>query len=164
MKTHLAILFIFCTAVIQAQSLSPQVISTAGGFATGASMSISYTVGELSVQTLASGSLILTEGFQQPLDIGVPDLVQPYFDLEVRTWPNPVSQNLYLQISSEIRQDLILETYDLSGRLQMIQHIEALMHIEPYSIDFTDLSRGAYILKIRSADHTFQRIVKIQKH
>ena len=164
MKTHLIILFFFCTAVIQAQSLSPQVISTAGGYAVGSGISLSYTVGELSVQTYSSGSLILTEGFQQPLDIGTFNPEKPYFDLEVRTWPNPVSQNLQLQISSDIRQDLILETYDLSGRIQMIHQIDATLYAEPYSIDFSNLARGAYIIKIRSADKSLQRIVKIQKH
>ena len=164
MKTHLTILFFYCAAAIQAQTLSPQVISTAGGYATGTSMSLSYTLGELSVQTLESGNLVLTEGFQQPLDIGTFNPERPYFDLEVRTWPNPVSQNLYLQISSDIRQDLILETYDLSGRIRMIHHIEATLHTEAYSVDFSDLARGAYIIKIRSADHSLQRIVKIQKH
>ena len=164
MKTHLIISFLFCTAALNAQYLSPQVISTAGNYFEGTSMSLSYTIGELAVQTYSTANLILTEGFQQSYDIVPHSPGMPYIDLEVRTWPNPVSQHLFIQISSEIGQDLILETYDLSGRIQMIHHIESRLHSEPYQIDLTNLVMGAYIVKIRSADHSLQRIVKIQKH
>lgn len=55
--------------LIAAQAVSPQVIATSGGFATGANLSVSYTVGESVVTTASGGSNILTQGFQQPSDI-----------------------------------------------------------------------------------------------
>jgi hypothetical protein len=57
---------------VQAQTLSPSVISSTGCYGTSAANSLSYTVGELAaVQTFtsSSGSVILTQGFQQPNDI-----------------------------------------------------------------------------------------------
>jgi len=50
-----------------AQSLSPTVISSTGGFSSNANGSLSYTVGEMTmVQTFSAGGNILTQGFQQP--------------------------------------------------------------------------------------------------
>lgn len=53
-------------AGVQAQSLSPQVVASGGGYAEAGGYSLSYTVGEPVTATLASGSNILTQGFHQP--------------------------------------------------------------------------------------------------
>jgi len=49
------------------QSLSPEVIASAGGYASAGGVSLSYTVGEMAmVETFASSNTILTQGFHQP--------------------------------------------------------------------------------------------------
>ena len=53
-------------AFLIAQTLSPSVISSAGGYFNAANGSLSWTMGETVIQTLQSGSNMLTEGFQQP--------------------------------------------------------------------------------------------------
>ncbi len=55
-------------ALLQAQSLSPAVISTAGDYSTGSGVSLSWTLGEIATETYDNGSYILTQGFQQPLE------------------------------------------------------------------------------------------------
>ena len=94
MKKQLVLLLLICSAAVQAQSLSPQVLSSGGGYAEGASLSLSYTIGEIAVETLTGTSLVLTQGFQQPLDVGgtfTPESMYP--DWKVQTWPNPVVKN-----------------------------------------------------------------------
>jgi hypothetical protein len=54
-----------------AQTLSPTVLATSGGYSTGGGYSLSYTVGETIVTTLQAGSHLLTQGFQQPEPIVV---------------------------------------------------------------------------------------------
>ena len=68
MKKLYLLLFIFVTAGGFSQSLSPAVISAAGDYSTGASASLSWTLGELATETLNNGSYILTQGFQQPIE------------------------------------------------------------------------------------------------
>ena len=51
---------------LQAQSLSPQVIASAGGFLSNSVGSLSFTIGETNTKTLSSASHMLTQGFQQP--------------------------------------------------------------------------------------------------
>lgn len=49
-----------------AQTLSPSVISSYGNYSTGPGISLSATAGETFTSTLQNGSIILTQGEQQP--------------------------------------------------------------------------------------------------
>jgi hypothetical protein len=51
---------------VQAQSISPKVISSAGSTATGGSSIINYNIGEPVIGTLTGGSYQITQGFEQP--------------------------------------------------------------------------------------------------
>ena len=67
--------------IVNAQSLSPQVIATAGGYQTSAAGSLSFTIGETNTQTLTSATHMLTQGFQQPykLTLNVKAFLQGYY-------------------------------------------------------------------------------------
>ncbi len=68
-KSFLFALAIGASLTGNAQTLSPSVISSGGGYSTHPGGSLSYTVGEMSmVQTFAAGNTVLTQGFQQPTD------------------------------------------------------------------------------------------------
>jgi hypothetical protein len=64
----IVILWLASLASLQspAQTLSPTVLATSGGYSTGGGYSLSYTVGETIVTTLQVGNYLLTQGFQQP--------------------------------------------------------------------------------------------------
>jgi gliding motility-associated-like protein len=53
-------------ATAQIASLSPVLISSAGGYASGSTMSLSYAVGEPVITTVGASPLQLTQGFEQP--------------------------------------------------------------------------------------------------
>ena len=79
--------FVFAMALvslgISAQSLTPTVIASTGGFSSNANGSLSYTVGEMTmVQTFSANNNILTQGFQQPTNnvTGIIDLSQEAYD------------------------------------------------------------------------------------
>lgn len=97
MNKHIyAILFMLGSVCATAQSLSPVVIASTGGFSSNSNGSLSYTVGEMTmVQTFSAGGNILTQGFQQPSDsliIGLLDLTtEAYGSLVV--YPNPAVDN-----------------------------------------------------------------------
>jgi hypothetical protein len=76
---------------ISAQSLTPTVIASTGGFSSNANGSLSYTVGEMTmVQTFSANNNILTQGFQQPNDqiLGLLDITQDDFG-SFAVYPNP---------------------------------------------------------------------------
>jgi gliding motility-associated-like protein len=53
----------------QLGSLSPVLIGSGGGYGTGTTLSVSYSEGELSINTVNGTSLVLTQGFQQPSEV-----------------------------------------------------------------------------------------------
>lgn len=67
MKKLLLVVAVSSCFVSFSQSLSPEVIASAGGYATAGGVSLSYTVGEMAmVETFTSSNTILTQGFHQP--------------------------------------------------------------------------------------------------
>jgi len=68
MKKVLFILLNSISLSLFAQTLSPTVISSGGGYSTGSTVSLSWTLGELATETFINGSYILTQGFQQPVE------------------------------------------------------------------------------------------------
>ncbi|MCD4746833.1 MAG: hypothetical protein K8R58_11100 [Bacteroidales bacterium] len=54
---------------VTAQSVSPEVVASAGDYFEGTNASLSWTLGEIATETYSNGSNILTQGFQQPSDI-----------------------------------------------------------------------------------------------
>ena len=65
---RIAFLFAFISSfsLLQAQSISRQLVATAGGVATGSTGSISFSIGEPVIGTVTGGGFTLTQGFQQP--------------------------------------------------------------------------------------------------
>ena len=86
MKTNLQILLLcflsyYPIRKLNAQSFSPQVIASAGGFQSTASESLSFTIGETTTQTLTSVTHRLTQGFQQPykVTLNLKAFIQGYY-------------------------------------------------------------------------------------
>ena len=93
----LIIIITLLSVAVRAQTLSPTVISSTGGFSSNSSGSLSYTTGEMTmVQTFSANNNILTQGFQQPNDVtvGLLDLNTEEAGQFV-LYPNPAIDNLY---------------------------------------------------------------------
>jgi len=54
---------------LSAQTLSPVVLASSGNYYENASVSLSWTLGEIATETYSSGNIILTQGFQQPTTV-----------------------------------------------------------------------------------------------
>src|SRR5687768_17317651 len=65
-KILLTVLLFSGILFANAQSLSPKVIASSGGFYTSGGVTLSWTLGETFTTTLSSPNNILTQGFQQP--------------------------------------------------------------------------------------------------
>jgi hypothetical protein len=111
----IASLFVAC---LHAQSLTPTVIASTGGFSSNANGSLSYTVGEMTmVQTFSANGNILTQGFQQPNDnvTGLLDLTQGPFGSFV-VYPNPAVDNLWFGLQLPEAGKIQVVLYDAIGQ------------------------------------------------
>ena len=95
-----AVLTVWLTLLIgtvSAQTVSPSVISTAGGLAANASGSLSYTVGEMAmIETFAGPTNFLTQGFQQPWEL-ITAVHDDPLPVGLRVYPNPTDHYFYVR-------------------------------------------------------------------
>jgi len=89
MKTFLIIYFFFFAAFFVS---SQEVVSSAGETQTIPGIEISWTIGEPVIETVSSGSSVLTQGFHQT-KLTVTTIDELLFsDLELKVYPNPTSE------------------------------------------------------------------------
>ena len=145
------------------QSLSPTLISSAGDYADGGDIRLSYSVGEIAVTTLTSDNLVLTQGFHQPelTGTGMPDEMK--LDWKVNAFPNPVQDQLNISIRLGKPVDLNLVIIDLTGKTLLIKKLGRIPSDFDYSMDFSGFINGIYFLKIQTTDKQYSRIIKLQK-
>jgi hypothetical protein len=121
-----------------------QVISSAGGSATGTGVQLSWTVGEPVIETFTGSSAILTQGFHQSkLTITAIDFAL-YPELELSVFPNPVSTSMRLQIKGDQFKNLSYQLYNIEGKSMLSKTIQA----SPEIINMEFYTSGTYLLKV----------------
>src|ERR1017187_110562 len=81
----------------KAQSVSPFVIASSGGYFSNATFSVSSTFGEMTmVETFSDGNNFLTQGFQQPFNntTGISSIIPESDSYSI--FPNPSNGNFML--------------------------------------------------------------------
>jgi hypothetical protein len=140
-KNGFIIILLICALHVQGQQ---QVVSSAGNFYSNTSGSISWTLGEIAIETLTTANNILTQGFQQSrLTVtGIDDL--PVLDFEIVVFPNPASDHLIIRTDKEQHKNLHYQLYDLSGKIILQNKI---LETET-KIPVNHLKPAVYLLRI----------------
>ncbi len=131
-----------------AQSLSPQVISSAGtSFINGASQ-LDWTLGETVTSVLSNSGGILSQGFHQPnLLVTAIDNVTTNYSITI--FPNPTVDFLQIQIQNLLNEVIIVDLYNVQGKLLQTQQINSTADLK---INLGDYSAGTYTLSLK--DHS----------
>jgi len=136
--------FLFLLAIsvtAYSQDLPQQVVASAGDQYTNASASVSWTVGELTIATLSSSSVTLSQGFQQG-NLTVNTLVdQDMLDFNLKAYPNPVIDILILETDEKQQRYQVI---NMQGEVVLNGNITAVLQ----EIDFTNLPNGVYLLSV----------------
>ena len=153
---HLIILLIMTTANVFAQSA----IVPVGGDAQGNGGSVSYTVGQMAVESTANsnGSISVAEGVQQPYEImtvGVYDYSK--IALNAVVYPNPTENIAQLQLNGfEIPAGGLRATlYDGNGK--QLQSVTVTNDLTAFQIG--QYATGTYYLEVRDG----KRVLKTFK-
>jgi len=149
---------------IYAQMLTPKVVDSGGNFTSNGGYSISYTVGESVVQTFYSSGFYLTQGFQQPsLFIGN-KREENNSGTSVEVYPNPVEDQLILEIVAGEINEFFVEVYTLTGlKLQthLLRNLLSATNIK--RLDFSGYAKGPYIVHIFCPGKQINRVFIIEK-
>lgn len=128
-----------------AQSIERQVIASGGGSFSG-SVLVDWTIGETVVATATTGSVILTQGFQQPpsasLNTKTPDAAG------IKAWPNP-SPGMVTLSWEQMPGDAAIQLYNATGALVYSGNWRAG---EQLNLDLGAYMPGVYSLRMVSGD------------
>lgn len=136
-------LFVVVHVSTQGQSLSDQVIASAGNYAVAGVASLESTTGEVVIPTVEANGFILTQGFHQPLYVGIPISVDEADQGEIIAYPNPVSDLLTINSSSSLT-GMVVHLYDAAGKLIYTDRCNG----RSTSIPFSNTASGLYLLQV----------------
>ena len=148
--------------MLAAMSLSAQsaVVGT-GGEAAGSGGSVSYSVGQIAVQSNSEGSTSISEGVQQPYEIDVVGVDKyPGITLNAVVYPNPTQGNVQLtmynvQLEGEVR------VFDMNGKFLFVKKIEG----ENTEIPMSDLAAGTYFVNVCQGQQVLKtfKVIKLAR-
>ncbi|RMG24416.1 MAG: hypothetical protein D6730_12745 [Bacteroidetes bacterium] len=137
-----------------AQSLSRSILGAAGS----ANEQLSYTVGETVIQQVQTGTLVLSQGFQQP-DQLVGTFVDPLGQaVEFRLYPTPTRRELTLELNSQ--RSFLLEIVLLDARGRQVRPLQRLQLQQQQSLQLPvdKLAAGSYTLLLQADGRRLQSL------
>jgi len=128
-----------------AQTTSPQLVSSAGESFKNTSYQLDWSIGELQTETYTAGSQMLTQGFHQN-SYTVSTAVEQVKGLqfEITAFPNPTTDFISLKVESSKTESLQYTITDLSGRV--LQTNKLLENNQ--QINFSGYAVGTYFITI----------------
>jgi len=163
LKKYLFILFFITSGVFTtaAQSLSPTVLSSSGGFESSDGTSLSWTTGEVMIQSFSEGSIMLSQGFQQgniTVSTAVDEMSESAMDVQI--YPNPVNDILNMEFKNMVDHTIQLKLVDLTGKTVLRK--EFSQPSNTVRLNLSSVSSGSYMLEVRAAEK--RKVFKIVKH
>ena len=163
-KTIYLLLMIAAIFHVKAQSVSPWVIASTGGFFSGANFSVSSTFGEMTmVETFHNGDY-LTQGFQQPwpFTVGIDNPIPQ--SNEVSVYPNPSSGNFTFTYNFTSGGTVNFRLFDMLGRSIDNSSIDFEKGVNMKNFNYSSLAAGIYFLEsdaTLSSGKTIKNVMKI---
>ena len=139
MKLNLLATFFLISSYLSSQ----QTVTTSGGNIESDQVSLSYTIGQLKVNTIEKvDSSVLELDFIQGVQYAIDVFdCRDYNNIKISVFPNPTSSIVNISMGN-IEDKLSLIVYDVAGR-KIYDHS---FSEKDFSIDFSSYSEGIYIL------------------
>ena len=136
------------------QDIPMQVVSSAGGYFSSASVSVSWTLGEPVISTLTSTNVILTQGFQQGNLFGTDVPINPDINsLNLKMYPNPANNKVWFDVNNQkAKGDFVVEVFDITGRKIIIQNLGQFVSQEQMELSVSTLKPGIYLVNVKIGD------------
>jgi hypothetical protein len=119
--------------------------TAAGGDATGAGGSSSYTVGQVVYTTATGTNGSVAQGVQQPYEISVTTGVkETTINLELAVYPNPTTDFLQLNVGIQKFESISFHLFDMQGKLIESNKLTS----NNTTIKMESLPKATYFLKV----------------
>ena len=152
------IICLFCVPFYgYSQSLTPEVVSSTGDHFSTTSAQLSWTLGEVAIDTYAGSSNQLTQGFHQPERPTV-SLNEIENNISINAYPNPFNSALNIQID-ELDEQVDVIIYNAAGQEVYRDNYSGN---STKSMDLSFLDTGIYMIQFKTSSKTIKTL-KIQK-
>ncbi|MEJ6791782.1 MAG: T9SS type A sorting domain-containing protein [Lacinutrix sp.] len=155
---YFTLLFLVVSFSGYSQTISKQVIGPAGATYENDINKLSYTTGEVLVgaMTAQDGSIQLGNGYYPSMDLETLNTETPELQLQVKVFPNPVSEALFITHPTE--QFFEVRITDISGK-QILQ----TAHQKQQPLSVQTLTTGTYFISVTTKDSKQPNTYKIIK-
>jgi hypothetical protein len=150
--------FTYCN--LFSQQNTPDVVATSGDYFTNVNGSLSWTLGEIAIETLNEENAILTQGFQQS-NFTMVSLREIDNDYEIRLFPNPTRDIVSItfdNFSTQSNMELCL--MDLQGKVIWTEKIDTSKN---KNFDIAHLAAGIYLVRLTDTSRNIIKTFKINK-
>ena len=141
------------------QTLTPDLITTSGDFYKTGTGSLSWSIGEPLTETYTTTNNMLTQGFQQSKWTVSPTGIHETKTNDLKVFPNPATDKLNIEFSSDSGQAFDIALYDINGKLLFKK--EGLNATG--QIDLSNIKESSLILKVYNLNTKTNQSFKIQK-
>jgi hypothetical protein len=125
-------------------TFAQQNTDAAGGNATGAGGSVSYSIGQIDYNYLSGSNGNLNQGIQQPYEIFTNGIEDAAIQLGISAYPNPSTNVLYLKIEKDELTNLSFQLFDMNGKQLLSKNIMD----KTTEIQMEQYASSAYFLKV----------------
>ena len=150
------IFFLLVTTLGYSQTISKQVIGTAGKTQSNGNRTVSWTAGEPVVGLMTAGGNQLGNGYYPALNLQTLSIEDNVLDVQLKVYPNPTSQSLY--VSHPNMNSFGVTIVDLNGK-QL--YSGTINKDEP--LDVSGFTQGMYVVTIENKTTNKKNTYKIIK-
>ncbi|MBN2519353.1 MAG: T9SS type A sorting domain-containing protein [Bacteroidales bacterium] len=133
--------------LIKSQEKSQEIVASSGAYEKNSNLSVSWTLGDLAVNTESNSNIIIIQGFQQGdyVITLIGELNNP--DFEVNFFPNPSKGILNLKFESCNDVTITLKLADIDGKVLKIQNFNEIIG-NSLILDLSAYKNGIYLLEL----------------
>lgn len=143
---NVAILVLIGNLHIQAQSVSRQMISSQGAsITTSTGLKVTQTIGQQSATGNSKGDVIVQQGFQQSF-WRTHLASSTNSNINVKTYPNPVTDFLNFEFLDFYNQKLTIAIFDINGRLVYNRNLKVEDSL--FTLNLSKLEAGKYLIRL----------------
>lgn len=134
-----------------------ELVATSGDHFTNGNIQLSWSIGEVVIETVSNSTNTLTQGFHQT-NLSIVGIENFTLNIEMDVYPNPTQDILTIKIPNYLNTKY--ELYDLNGKLLSQNQING----ELTNVNLNNLSTGNYLLKVSEILTKETKTFKIIKH
>jgi hypothetical protein len=154
MKYFIVILLV--ASIGYSQTISKQVIGTAGKTQSNSNLKVSWTTGEPVVGLMTAGGNQLGNGYYPAMDLQALSLDDATLKVEIKVYPNPTSQSLY--VSHPEYSSFSIHISDINGKQIYTGTIE-----KEVPLDVSSYTQGMYLITVENKESNKKNTYKIIK-